>query len=321
MPRRRLHRLPDQADRQGPAAGHDPRLPRDDVRRDSPPGHGRRRRAPRRPSRRRTRPWRSAGRAGVFPAAAAAAPRAPTTTGRPRPHAARSPAAPSNCKAIRFRPGHERSPRRVRRRPARENGQIQQLLEEQNLAELRRAVHQLKVAGGGFGFPQYHPPGPRPRKRSSPASPSVPSASASTHWSPSSAASKATTSAPRSAIRPGGRSAVSNRRVLPLATEYHSTLAHSSARHPERASLGGISGRGDARSVSLVGKGLPLPCGRGKRAGQALPPQLAHRAIRCSQTDHVPPKSLTSLCVFHLLQCCPDAARSCRAVVPQQRGR
>jgi CheY-like chemotaxis protein len=32
--------------------------------------------------------------------------------------------------------------------------QIQQLLEEQNLAELRRAVHQLKGAGGGYGFPQ-----------------------------------------------------------------------------------------------------------------------------------------------------------------------
>jgi HPt (histidine-containing phosphotransfer) domain-containing protein len=32
--------------------------------------------------------------------------------------------------------------------------QIQYLLEEQNLAELRRAVHQLKGAGGGYGFPQ-----------------------------------------------------------------------------------------------------------------------------------------------------------------------
>jgi two-component system, sensor histidine kinase len=32
--------------------------------------------------------------------------------------------------------------------------QIQHLLQEQNLAELRRAVHQLKGAGGGYGFPQ-----------------------------------------------------------------------------------------------------------------------------------------------------------------------
>ena len=60
----------------------------------------------------------------------------------------------SSGERVRLRPGHEGGPRRVHRRAAGQVAQIQHLLQEQNLAELRRAVHQLKGAGGGYGFPQ-----------------------------------------------------------------------------------------------------------------------------------------------------------------------